>query len=236
MVSGDAYTMFQDLTTPHVADACLRQGVEVRCAPWNLRPLNRSNCWLAGRAQPARHCGSVDIFLEALEHASAGDVLIVDNSGRQDEACVGDLVALETKIAGLAGIVIWGLHRDTPELLEIGLPMFSLGALPTGPLRLDERHVEALRSARVGPWLVGANDVALGDENGVLFVPVERAEEIATAARSIREAERAQAEKMRGGTPLRAQLQFSDFIARRSSNPALSFRQHLRRIGGAIEE
>jgi 4-hydroxy-4-methyl-2-oxoglutarate aldolase len=163
-------------------------------------------------------------------------VLIVDNNGRQDEACVGDLVALETKIAGLAGIVIWGLHRDTPELLEIGLPMFSLGALPAGPLRLDERHVEALRSARVGPWLVGANDVALGDENGVLFVPVERAEEIAAAARSIREAERAQAEQMRGGTSLRAQLQFSDFIARRSSNPALSFRQHLRRIGGAIEE
>ena len=43
-------------------------------------------------------------------------------------------------------------------------------------------------------------------------------------------------EQMRGGTSLRAQLQFSDFIARRSSNPALSFRQHLRRIGGAIEE
>ena len=84
---------FQNLTTPHVADACLRRGVEVRCAPWNLRPLSPSSCLLAGRVQPARHYGSIDIFLDALERASPGDVLIVDNGGRQDEACVG-VVAL----------------------------------------------------------------------------------------------------------------------------------------------
>ena len=99
MDSTEVQRLFQNLTTPHVADSCLRRGVEVRCAPWNLRPLSLSNCWLAGRVLPARHYGSVDIFLEALERASPGDVLIVDNDGRQDEACVGDLIALETKLA-----------------------------------------------------------------------------------------------------------------------------------------
>src|SRR6266851_3688674 len=93
--------LFQNLTTPHVADACLRRGVEVRCAPWDLRPLSPSNCWMAGRVQPARHYGRVDVFLEVLEHALPGDVLVIDNGGRQDEACVGDLIALETKTAGL---------------------------------------------------------------------------------------------------------------------------------------
>ena len=228
--------LFENLTTPHVADACLRRGVEVRCAPWGLRPLSPSRCEFAGRVRPARHYGSVDVFLEALETARQGDVLVVDNGGRQDHACVGDLIALEAKTAGLAGIVIWGLHRDTPELLEIGLPVFSLGAFPTGPLRVEQREVEALVSASVGPWLVSADDVAMGDENGVLFVPIARAEEIATAARSIRETEGAQAEKLRHGASLRAQLQFTDFLSGRASNPALTFRQHLRRIGGAIEE
>src|SRR5690348_6871084 len=145
--------LFQDLTTPHVADACLRTSVEVRCAPCDvhaLRPTDR----VAGRVRPVRHYGSVDIFLEALEHASPGEVLVIDNSGRRDEACVGDLIALETKLAGLAGIVIWGLHRDTPELLEIGLPLFSLGECPTGPLRLDPREAGALVSAGVGSWTV----------------------------------------------------------------------------------
>jgi regulator of RNase E activity RraA len=183
---------------------------------------------MAGGARPARHYGSVDIFLEALEPARHG--------GRQDEACIGDLIALEAKIFGLAGIVIWGLHRDTPELLEIGLPLFSLGAYPTGPLRLDPRDADALDSARVGRWVVAANDVAMGDDNGVLFVPMARAEEIALAARAIRDTERAQAGRMRRGTSLRAQLQFSEFLARRASDPRLTFREHLRRIGGAVEE
>ena len=227
--------LFQDLTTPHVADACVRRGVEVRCAPSELHALRPSDR-MVGRARPARHYGSVDIFLEALESASPGEVLVIDNSGRRDEACVGDLIALETKLAGLAGMVIWGLHRDVQELLDIGLPIFSLGACPTGPLRLDPREAGALVTARVGPWTVGTDDVAMGDGNGVLFIPVARAEEIATMARSIRDTEGAQAGKMRHGTSLRAQLQFSDYLARRASNPAMTFRDHLRRIGGAIEE
>lgn len=226
---------FQGLTTPHVADACVRAGVNIRCAPWDLRALSPS-AWVVGRVRPVRHYGSVDIFLEALEHASPDEVLVVDNSGRRDEACVGDLIALETKLAGLAGMVIWGLHRDTQDLLEIGLPMFSLGGCPTGPLRLDPRDADALISARVGSWTVGPDDVAMGDVDGVLFLPIARAEEIARTARSIRETERAQAEKMRGGMSLRAQLQFSEFLVRRASNPAATLREHLRRIGGAIEE
>ena len=43
--------------------------------------------------------------------AAPGDVLVVDNGGRLDEACVGDLVALEAQAAGVEGMVIWGLHR-----------------------------------------------------------------------------------------------------------------------------
>lgn len=236
MTNAEIALLFRNLATPHVADACLRTGVEVRCAPRDLRPLAPSSCRLAGRARPARHYGSVDVFLEALDDAQRGDVLVVDNGGRLDEACVGDLVALETKGAGLAGIVIWGLHRDTPELVEIGLPLFSLGAIPTGPLRVEPRDADALTSARVGPWVITANDLVMGDENGVLFVPLARAEAVATAARAISATEGAQSEKMRGGTSLRAQLQLADFVARRASDPRLTFREHLRRIGGAVEE
>ena len=227
--------LFSGLTTPHVADACVRSGVDVRCAPSDLHGLCRSDR-IVGRVRPTRHYGSVDIFLEALEHAAPGEVLVVDNAGRRDEACVGDLIALEVKLAGLAGMIIWGLHRDTPELHEIGLPTFSLGACPTGPLRLDPRHADALRSASVGSWTVNTGDVAMGDADGVIFLPVSRAEEIAALAGSIRDIEQAQAQKMRRGTSLRAQLQFADFLARRSSDPAITFREHLRQIRGAIEE
>ena len=226
---------FATLTTAHLADACLRAQVPVRCAPTLLHAVVAGSR-LAGRVAPARHLGSVDIFLEALEGAAPGDVLVVDNGGRLDEACVGDLVALEAQAAGLEGLVVWGLHRDTADLRAIELPVFSLGAVPTGPQRLDVRPHDALESATVGAWTVGREDVVLGDDDGVLFVPAARAVDLFTLAETIRDTERRQAERIRAGVSLRRQVQFDTYLAQRQQTPSLTFRDHLRAVGGAIEE
>jgi regulator of RNase E activity RraA len=226
---------FATLTTAHLADACLRAQIPVRCAPAPLHAVV-SGTRLAGPVCPARHVGSVDIFLEALEEAAPGDVLVVDNAGRLDEACVGDLVALEAQAAGLEGLVIWGLHRDTADIRAIGLPVFSLGAIPTGPQRLDVRPDDALESATVGDWTVGREDLVLGDDDGVLFLPAVRAEESFTLAETIHDTERRQADRIRAGISLRSQLQFDTYLAQRQQTPSLTFRDHLRAVGGAIEE
>jgi regulator of RNase E activity RraA len=42
------------------------------------------------------------MFLEVFGAAGQGDVLVIDNGGRMDEACVGDLAVLEAEAAGLA--------------------------------------------------------------------------------------------------------------------------------------
>jgi hypothetical protein len=71
---------YLDLTTPHVADACVRLGIPVRCAPAGTRAL-WSGTHMVGRVCPARHYGSVDVFLEAIDGSDSGDDLVVDNSG-----------------------------------------------------------------------------------------------------------------------------------------------------------
>ena len=162
---------FGALTTAHLADACLRARVPLRCAFLHaVVPGSR----LAGRVAPARHVGSVDIFLEVLEGAGPGDVLVVDNGGGGGQ--------------------------------------------------------------RVGECTVTGADLVLGDDDGVLFVPAARAAELFTIAEAIRDTERRQADQIRAGVPLRRQLQFDRYLARREQTPSLSFRDHLRVVGGAIEE
>src|SRR5687768_3797734 len=124
------------VATAQIADACLRLGVPIRSFGGELRPLLPGNC-VIGPARPVRHSGSVDVFLEAHEEAQPGDVLVIDNAGRLDEGCIGDLIVMEALAAGLAGITIWGCHRDTAILRSLELPIFSLGACPAGPQRLD---------------------------------------------------------------------------------------------------
>ncbi|NNN08241.1 MAG: RraA family protein [Acidimicrobiaceae bacterium] len=234
MEANELQRLYLELTTAHVADAIMRLGFPVRQAPASVTAL-WEDTHLVGRVLPAQHTGSVDVFLEAIEHSEPGDVLVVDNGGRDDEACVGDLVTLEAAQAGLTGIIIWGLHRDSQELRTIRLPVFSQGALPAGPQRLDSQTADAMTIARVGQHTVNQEDFVLGDDDGVLFLPLESAADIAETATAIRDTERRQAVHMRTGRSIREQARFTDFLTARDAE-GITFRQHLRAIGGEIEE
>ena len=222
------------LTTPHLADGCLKTNVPIRCGPAGMRPLV-AGMQCVGRARPVRHVGSIDVFLEALQTPASGEVLVIDNGGRIDEACVGDIIALEAKTAGITGIVIWGLHRDSKELGEIGFPLFSLGACPTGPQRLNLRPADIFERALVGTHIVTSSDVVVADANGVLFLPEDRIGDIVAAAAAVRETEFRQIGAMATGRSYRDQVRFSAYLSRRDRDSGFGFRQHLKEIDKAGE-
>jgi len=226
--------VLEGLTTPHLADGCLRTGTPIRFGPAAVRPILPSmQCH--GRARPVRHVGSIDAFLESFESVEPGEVLVIDNGGRLDEACIGDIILLEGKAAGLNGFVIWGLHRDARELCEIAFPVFSMGALPTGPQRLHSRPADMFTRAMFGPHAITRDDYVVADENGVLFLPLDRIDEIAEAAAGYRETEARQLAAMRQGRSYRDQTRFADYLARRRATPDYGFRQHLKEIAAAGE-
>lgn len=217
-----------------VADALVRLGLPVRLAPASIRRAV-PGAPVSGPAVPVRHFGSVDVFLEAYETAPAGGVLVIDNEGRDDEACIGDLTVAEAKLAGLAGIVLWGRHRDAAALPPIGLPVWSLGTLPAGPRGARPMTGDPFAEARIGECVVTRADVVVADDDGVVFVAGDRWPEVEVLAGRILADEGRQAELIDAGTSLRHQLDFAGYLARRADDPGYTLRQHLLERGGAIE-
>lgn len=233
-ITTDLAELAATLPTPVLADAIVRLGLEVHQAPHGIAgPPGTS---VAGRALPVRHAGSVDVFLEALGLAAPGDVMVVDNEGRRDEACLGDLVALEAMHAGVAGIVVWGLHRDAAEITALDLPVFSYGTLPSGPLAPRAPAGNRLVRARFGEAVVTRDDVVAADANGVVFLPAEHLDRLVAVACEIRDTEAEQVARLRAGTSLREQLDFAAYLRRRDGDPAYTLRRHLREHGRAVEE
>ena len=74
----------------------------------------------------------------------------------------------------------------------------------------------------------------LADDDGVLRV-AEGCDALLAEAAAIRSTEEAQAAAMRTGSSLREQLAFDSYLKDRAADPALSFRDHLKRVRGAVE-
>ncbi len=220
--------------TAPVADACLRLGVDYDMAPAGLKPLFE-DVRIMGPVFPVRHQGSVDIFLEACERAKPGDILVIDDGGETSWAVIGDLITHEVKAAGLAGVVAWGLHRDTSELRKIGLPLFSYGAAPSAPRHYRPYGAQLIGPARFGQAVISKEHFVFADDDGAIFIHASKADAVLAKAQEIEETEREQSRGIAEGKTLRAQFDFAEYLRRREEDPAYTLHAHLAAQGRALE-
>ena len=188
----------------------------------------------ARRGRPGTRAAST-CFSKPSPRRSKGDVLVIDNGGRTDEGCIGDLVVGEAFMSGIAGTVCWGTHRDTAAIVAIGARVWSLGTCPNGPLELRRRTMTALNSASLGSVTVTPDDFVFADDDGVVVVAMQDLERIVETARDIAAREGAQAARLLKGELLRTQFDLEGYVAKRQSDPNYTFRDHLKSFGGAIE-
>lgn len=142
--------------------------------------------------------GTVGDFLDQV---GPGSVVVIDNRGRTDCTVWGNIMTEVAKAQGVEGTVIDGVNRDLRESREIDYPIWSRrGHMRTGKDRVVLNAVNVpvcLDKIRVDPA-----DVIRADANGVVVIPLARAEEVLAIAEEIEAKEDAILAAVRAGTPL----------------------------------
>lgn len=137
--------------------------------------------------------GSIITVHKALLEAAPGEVIVVDGEGDERGALFGELMALQAKANGIAGIVVDGPVRDRAALLGIGLPVFATGINPR--VGSNRRVGETQIPIQLGGVVVQPGDYILADDAGIVVVPagqiaatVEATEAVAAKEAGIRKA------------------------------------------------
>ena len=187
---------FSKLSTAAVADAMGRFGGMDPA----IRGLTRE-MGLCGPAFTVRTYRADNLFLHvALEAAEPGDVIVADGGGIKNAGIWGDLMTEMAVRKRLGGAVIDGAVRDSADLIESGLPVFSRGVSPMGGYK--ENPGAAGVSISCGNTPVNPGDLILGDADGIVVVPREDAAGILEKAEQIQQKEASIRARMEQGETL----------------------------------
>jgi len=111
-----------------------------------------------------------------------GDVLVVDLFGKiQDGTIVGDNLSTAIFAKSHNGLIVDGSVRDVTGIQEItGFQVYARGFDPSALHNVMLMGINV--PIRIGRTTVMPGDVALGDPEGVTFIPAELAEKVADEA------------------------------------------------------
>lgn len=109
-----------------------------------------------------------------------GDVLVVDGGGDLTNALMGELMTLEARRRGCAGLVIDGAIRDVAEIHEIDLPTYARGHSLRGPYKTMPGLLDV--PVAIGGQVIAPGDVVVGDADGVVSFPAAEAPAIIARA------------------------------------------------------
>jgi len=154
---------------PAVISDCLNRGRTMAAAIKPLAPGTR----LLGQARTvAGMVGDNSAAHAAIAIARPGEVLVIDARGYEDAAVWGGIMTRAAIARGLAGVVVDGAVRDVAEIRASGFPCFARAAVPAGPHKGFGGVIDGPVSC--GGCPVRPGDLIVGDDDGIVVVPLER--------------------------------------------------------------
>ena len=154
-----------------------------------IKPIDRSMSF-CGSAVTVVCAPRDNLMLQvAIHYAQAGDVVVVSAGDYPEAGTFGDVLGNAMKSKGLAAMVTDSGVRDTLELIELGLPVFSKSVCIKGTVKETLGPIN--HTIVMGGQVIEPGDVLKGDADGVVLVKANEIEEVieACAAREASEIE-----------------------------------------------
>jgi regulator of RNase E activity RraA len=169
---------YQGLPTTAIADI-----IDLACVMrYALHPLWPDIGRIAGPAFTVRTARHDNLMLHAaIYRAEPGDVIVVE-AGDDAMAVAGGNVCAIAQKRGVAGFVIDGVIRDIGESREKNFPLFARGRSPIPGSK--EGPGEINHPIRCGGVVVHPGDVVIADDEGIVVVPLAKAEEVLKKAQT----------------------------------------------------
>ena len=180
---GQAYSELAALGVATVYEASGQRGlIDVQLT--QVIPGSR----VAGPARTVR-CGQGDNLMvhAVLSRAQPGEVLVLTMPRPEPIALVGDILATQAKVRGVAAMLIDAAVRDVDELVELGLPIWARYVRARGPKKTEVGAID--EPVTMGDAVIRAGDVVVLDGDGAVVVERERLSEVLQAARGRAEQE-----------------------------------------------
>ncbi len=133
-----------------------------------------------GNKDPASLSG----MLAAIDEGSADSVYVMAVEDGADIAGMGGLMGTAMAARGYAGAVIDGGVRDVAYLRKIEFPVFATGIVPSTSVG-HYRFAGAQVPVKCDGVAVNPGDIVVADSDGVVVVPVAKAEEVLKLAQQL---------------------------------------------------
>jgi 4-hydroxy-4-methyl-2-oxoglutarate aldolase len=148
-----------------------------------------------GRASSRHLCTA------AIEAASPGDIIVVEQRTGIDAACWGGNLTIGAQVRGVAGVIVEGPVRDVDDSRRLDFPVFARShTARTARGRVIE--VETGGPVGVGDVVVEAGDYAIADGSAAVFVGAAEIERVLETAEAIAAREELMAQALREGKPI----------------------------------
>lgn len=179
-------TLFDDVLN-------FKNGMDYKIKPVNFKEQ------LVGRVKTAALPSGDNLFLHhAIYQAEPGDILVIDGQGFTESAYLGEIMAAAAQKLGIKGIIIDGLIRDQTELQSMDIQIYAKGSISTGPSKNGPGTFN--ETITCGGVVVSPGDYLVADEDGVVIIPKDIAEETLEKAKKKMDYEKSRIDTIHSST------------------------------------